>query len=308
MFGKKTKQPATQSREGRQVQGSAPAPAFSYYTARNASDVVRERGSVRTTEKQSKEQGRQGKKRSLLARLPFWLFLLVVVICTGKVLMLSTDPKVVVLGQSSVSDKYLQPTQVYASAAQKLLGRSLANRTKLTADLDGTAASLRTEFPELQDVSLEAPLVGSRPILYVQVTQPSLVLQTVHGNFAINSDGVTLAQIQKLPAAIPLVVDQSGIVPHPSKQALPSGTVAFVRTLAYQLKAANIPVSAFTLPAAKPFELDIRLEGQAYTIRCNLEADALTQSGAIIATLQQLGAHTPSQYLDVRTPGRVYYK
>ena len=308
MFGRKTKPTEAPSREGRQVQGHTPAPAFSYYTARNASDVVRERTSLRDAEKQSEKKGRQGSAHSALARLPFWLFVAVVMLCTGKVLLLTTDPKVVVLGQSSVNSSYAQPTSTYAAAAHRLLARSPANHTKLTADLDGTAAALQAEFPELQDVSLEARLVGSRPILYVQVTQPSLVLQTTHGNFALNSEGITLARLQKLPSDIPLLVDQAGTTPRVSKQALPSGTVAFVRTVAYQLHAAGLHVSAFTLPADKPFELDVRFEGKTYYVRYNLEADAPTQSGATIATLQQLGTHQPAEYLDVRTPGRVYYK
>jgi hypothetical protein len=84
--------------------------------------------------------------------------------------------------------------------------------------------------------------------------------------------------------------------------------VSFIQTLAYQFSEAKIAVSAYALPAGSPYELDVRLEDKPYMIRCSLVADALVQSGAAIATLQHLGNTVPREYLDVRVPGRVYYK
>jgi hypothetical protein len=105
-----------------------------------------------------------------------------------------------------------------------------------------------------------------------------------------------------------VVVDQSGLTPRPGRQLLPSSTVGFAQTVAYQLNAAHLVASAFVLPANSPYELDARLEGKPYMIRFNLEADALTQCGAAIATIQQLSGVNPSSYVDVRVPGKVYYK
>jgi len=309
MFRGARKQLPAQGREGRQVRRVASSnPAFSYYTSRTP-DVNRVRTPLgNTPQHETEEGGKSRSSRSLISRLPVWLLGVVVVVCLGKVLVLTTDPKVVVLGQTAVTGTYVESTAAYGVAAHQLLARDAANHTKLTADLDGTARALQQEFPELQHVSLEAPLVGSRPILYIQVTQPSLILQSPQGNYALNDSGITLARLSKLPPNVPLVVDQSGSSLRVSGQALPSSTVSFVQTVAYQLAAAKLDVSAFVLPVGKPYELDIRLEGKAYVVRCNLEADARTQSGALIATVQQLGQRTPAQYLDLRTPGRVYYK
>ena len=303
---RKNKNPPEQGRGRRQVsQGGSPNPAFSYYTSR-PSEVSRPRAVAR------QEQTETGKGRRLphlpFAQLPFWFLVIIFAVCVLKVLLLSTNPKVEVVGKSTISASYLQPSSVYISAAHKLLASSLTNRTKLTVNLDGTARALEQQFPELQTVSLAVPLVGNRPIVYLQVAQPSLVLQTGHGNFALNKAGIVLAKLHALPTGVPLVVDQSTSTPHPGKQYLPGSTVSFVQTVAYQLAAAHLTISTFVLPAGAPYELDVRLEGQPYVIRCNLEEDAAVQSGAAIAIVQSLGSNIPGSYVDVRTPGRAYYK
>jgi len=145
-------------------------------------------------------------------------------------------------------------------------------------------------------------------VIYIQPTDPSLIIQTTHGNYALSKSGLVLTSLSTLPAGVQLVVDQSSLVPQLGKQVLPSSAVSFVQIVAYQFKAANLSISAFVLPASSPYEVDVRLEGKPYIVRFNLEEDALTQSGAAIATIQQLGGTVPADYVDVRTPGRVYYK
>ena len=292
-------------RERRANRGSsATSPAFSYYSNRPP-ETPRVRAVQRV------EQSKRGRGRRLprlsLAGAPFWPLVVVVVVCAAKVLILSTHPKIVVVGKTTVSSSYIHSTDAYTAAAQRALASSLTNHTKLTVDLGGTARTLERQFPELQTVSLGVPLISNRPIVYVQIAQPSIVLQTGGGNYALNASGLALARVQALPNDVPLLSDQSGTTPSPGKQYLPSSTVNFVQTVAYQLKAKHLAVSTFVLPAQSPYELDVRLEGKAYLLRMNLTTDALTQSGAAIATLDQLSAD-PGSYLDVRVPGRVYYK
>lgn len=311
MFGRKPKSVPEQGREGRQVnrQAGSSRPAFSYYTNR-PSDVSTERRGARQerTSNPKTEKKSRGATRSWLGAAPFWLMLVVFVVCVAKVLLLGTDPKIIVVGRSSTSAAYLQPASVYEAAGQKVLAGSIANRSKLTVNLDGTAKRLQQQFPELEDVSMSVPLVGSRPIIYVQVAQPSLIITTSYGNYALNASGLTLSQLHSMPSNIPVAVDQSGARPVPGRQFLPGSTVSYMQTVGYQFSAAHMPVSTFVLPASAPYELDVRLSNQKYLIRMNLQANARLQSGAAIATLQQLGSNPPSEYLDVRTPDRAYYK
>lgn len=315
MFGRKKKTETDtvgQGRVSRQVrQGGASSPAFSYYTSRppRGADAPK---SVEREDRQSRSTANQtGKSRHLplfLTQLPFWLLVGLAAVCALKVLWLSNDPKIIIVGKNSVAANYLQPSSVYEAASKKILSGSITNRTKLTVDAEGATKSLQQQFPELQTASLTIPLISSRPIIYVQLAQPSLLLQTAHGNFALNGSGVVLAKLQSVPSGVPLLVDQSGATPHPGKQFLPGSTVVFVQMLNYQLTKAGLATSTYVLPQNTPYELDVHLSGQNYPIRFNLQADARIQSGAAIATLQKIGVGTPTQYLDLRTPNKVYYK
>jgi hypothetical protein len=309
MFGRtksKSTQSASESRH-RVMQGDGPRP-FSYYTSRisGVPEIPRTAPARQLQTQASPEQ--KHSTRTWLSGWAFWVLLIVVIACAGKVLLLSNNPKIVVVGKTPVTATYMQSNDVYAAAAQKILATSVTSRSKLTIDPNGVAEALKQQFPELLDVSMSIPLVSNRPVLYLQPAAPTLVLETAKGNYALSKTGVVLSRLHSLPAGVPLVVDQSGLTPQSGRQVLPSGTVTFATTVAYQFAAKHLAVSAFALPANTSYELDARLEGQTYAIRFNLQADALTQSGAVLATLHQLGEVVPSQYLDVRVPGKVYYK
>lgn len=324
MFGRKTKDVPEQMPSRRQVQRGNTSPAFSYYTSRISEPAERPKDNKankdkdkdkRKLDKREQQQpqpeadkNKQASSHSVLASLSFWLLLIVVIVCVGKMLMLNTDPKIVIVGETATSSTYLQPTAAYEAAAKKILSGSIANRTKLTVDAEGLSQQLKQEFPELEDVSISIPLVNSRPVVYIQPTDPSLIAQTTQGNYALNKSGIVLTALRSLPSGIPVLVDQSGLVAHLGKPLMPSSTVSFVQTVLYQFTAAHLSITAFVLPGNSPYELDVRLGGKPYMIRFNLEADSLTQSGAAIATIQQLGSTNPSSYIDVRTPGKVYYK
>jgi hypothetical protein len=303
MFKRKTKNQLESPLRDRRARTSPQSvnPAFSYYTSRPESGNVR-------PEQRGTAQEQVKSRPKLFGQLPLFLLLLVALICISKLLLLGTDPKIIMLGKTAVSTSYTKPITTYEVAAQKLLAGSITSHTKITVNLDGTAQALRRQFPELQAVSVTLPLIGNRPIVYAQVAQPSVIVQSAHGDYALNKSGMVLSRISTLPSGVPLLVDQSGVTPRPGHQYLPGTTISFIQTVEYQLAAAKLPVAAFVLPAGSPYELDVRLEGKPYVVRCNLVADALVQSGAAVAAMQRPGAVTPGTYLDVRTPDRVYYK
>jgi hypothetical protein len=308
MFGRKPKTPPEQLRDRRsRTESPAVNPAFSYYNSRTSeAPRVRPGAAADVITRESGE--RRPRPLKLLAQIPLILLLLIGVVCVGKLLLLSTNPKVIVLGKNDISASYLKSNETYQTAAAKLLAGSITSHTKITVNLDGTAAAMEKQFPELQDVSVTLPLIGNRPIVYAAVAQPSVIVQSTHGNYALNKSGLVLAHVSRLPAGVPLLVDQSNVSIKPGQQYLPSSTIAFIQAVAYQFSAAKVALSAFVLPAATSYELDVRLEGKPYLVRCNLTTDAVVQSGAAIATLQHLGTTVPASYIDVRVPGRVYYK
>ncbi|HSX42485.1 MAG TPA: hypothetical protein VLF59_00180 [Candidatus Saccharimonadales bacterium] len=315
MFRRKSKQQPDQNpgrrmplRPGQTSQSST----FSYYASRTTVSGERSMRNQGRTEKPGNKdkpaRATVSSPPSRVSRLPLLLLLAVTAVCGIKLLLLGTDPKVVVLGKNTVSATYLRPVSVYESAAEELLAGSITNRAKVTADLGGTATALERQFPELSAVSVTLPLVGNRPIVYAEAAQPSVLLHTNFGTYALNKSGLVLAQLHTQPAGVPLLVDQSGVKPRPGRQFLPGSTIAFLQTFQYQLTSAGYTITNFVLPNGSPYELDMRLDGKPFTLRSSLESDPLAQSGAAVGTLQQLGAVVPANYIDVRVPGRVYYK
>lgn len=293
----------TPSRRVSSVGGRTNTQTFSYYNNKQpASENTDRRSPGRTATPSTPLFSR-------LISLPITslLLLLVIVVCAAKLLLLSTNPKIIMVGSTPTSNAYQQTPAIYTQAAHNALASSITNRLKPSANVGGVGRVLEHEFPEMQTVSVALPLVGNRPIVYLAIAQPSLILQTTHGNYAVNKSGLVLAKLSSLPADVPLVVDPSGTSPTVGKRFLPGSTVNFIHTVTYQLTVAKLPVTNYILPASSPFELDLRLEGKSYLTKFNLQGDALEQSGAVIATLQHLGATTPESYLDVRVPGRIYY-
>ncbi|HUB92926.1 MAG TPA: hypothetical protein VMB52_00290 [Verrucomicrobiae bacterium] len=311
MLGRKPQPTSAQTNERRRVASDSNVRPFSYYTSRISGNPEPKREPTRRlqrTEAEPQQQPVKSSARVWLTGWAFWFLVLVAAVCAGKILLLSSSPKVIIVGETQITASYMQPNAAYASAAQKVLASSITNRSKLTVDPAGVATTLEKEFPELLNVSMNIPLVGNRPVLYLQPATPVLVIQAPDGNYALNRDGIILSRLHEIPADVPEVVDQSSLTLQVGKQALSSGAVAFINTVAYQFAAQHLTISTFVLPANAPYELDVRLEGQSYIVRFNLEADALIQCGAAVATIQQLGNKPPSTYLDVRVPGRVYYK
>jgi len=315
VFGRKNKKPIEQGRTlGRQMQrGGAVNPAFSYYNTVRAADVPRERTAGQRQQPIETEQSRGRKSatsRTIASALPFWLLTGLAIVCVVKVLWLSANPRVIIVGNTTTSSAYAKSATVYEAAAHAFLTSSVTNRSKITADLDGAARELERAYPELAQVTVSIPLVSNRPVVYAEIAQPSLILQMPHGNYALNKAGVVLARTPKIPAQVPVMVDQSSVAPKLGVQYLPGSAVSFIQTVDYQLRSAHMTISTFVLPPDSPYELDVRLGGQSYLLRFNLEESAQVQSGAAVATIQQLSAQgkLPQTYLDVRVPGRVYYK
>lgn len=251
----------------------------------------------------------------LMRRFGLVVLLIALLASAINVLSLSSDARVVPLTADG-SQSFLKDTQVYQTAADKLLAGSVWNRNKLTVNTDGISHQLLKEFPELSDVSVTLPLLSKRPTVYVQTAQPALVLVSVNGSFILDTDGKALLNAADLQAQsrqkLPLVTDQSGLDVTLNQQALPSDNVSFIRTVAAELAARHVGISAMVLPRGTS-ELDVHISNQPYFVKFNLQSgsgDAREQAGTFLATQSQLQRQnvTPSQYIDVRVDGRAYYK
>lgn len=246
-------------------------------------------------------------------------WLLACVLLVGLIayeMQLSTTPRIVSLVQASEAP-YLQDSAVYAAKASQLFNASAANRNKLTVDASGIAVQLKKQFPELQDVSVSLPLLGSTPTVYIKPAGPALLLSSGGETYLIDENGRAVARATASMSLgkvrVASVTDQSGLKAEVGEQILPRNVTTFITTVVGQLQAQHIAIQSLVLPTSAS-ELDVYVTGQPYYVKFNMhDADAnaaALQAGSYVAVSKQLTRQgtTPSQYVDVRLPGRAYYK
>lgn len=318
MFGKKKQSsPAGRQRPLSGADGRGTA-VFSYHSAsRNAArpqggntrrDVYASaRGQGAAAERLASMQGKRGVRRAAVV-----LGVVLITALALNSLVLDTRPRMEVAPGASAT-ALLQDKTVYEQAAADLLGASLTNRVKLTAQTGVAASRLTKQFPELGAATILLPVLGRQPVLRVDPAVPALIMGDGSQSYVLSTAGRAILPTAKIANAgklsLPVVTDQSGLPLRTGEQALPSSTVHFITEVAGQLKAAKAPVASMTLPKGMG-ELDVRLEGQPYFIKFNLMGNARAEAGAFLAVKQHLEREhkTPGSYIDVRVEGRVYYK
>lgn len=252
-------------------------------------------------------------RRFLLQRFGLLVLLVALVISAVNILSLSTEVRVMPL-VSGTSASFLHDKSQYQAAASQLVASSIWNHNKLTIDTAHINQQLLSQFPELSSASITLPLLSKRPIVYLQVTEPILILATRDGSFVLDGKGKALLLTGNLSSSVrlslPVVTDQSGLRVRLNHQALTTDDVSFIQTVSSQLAAKQQTIVSMVLPTASS-ELDVRVSAQPYAIKFNLQsANAREQVGTFLATQAKLKSQniTPSQYIDVRVNGRAYYK
>ena len=247
-----------------------------------------------------------------LKRLGLLIVLVAATAFVVNTLSLSANARIVPLTTSS-NKLLLRPSSTYAVAANRILKSTIWDHSKITVDANGLSNQMLNKFPELADVSLDIPLLGHQPLVYIEPAQPVLVLDASNGAFLIASSGKALLDLSGSVLAafnLPTVTDQSDLTIQLNHQVLPANYVMFIQAVITELAAKDFNVSSMTLPPTSS-ELDVHLSGQPYFIKFNLENnDPREQTGTFLAVINELKKQNmmPSQYIDVRVDGRAYYQ
>ncbi len=232
--------------------------------------------------------------------------ILLIILLLGLIYSLTIRPNPVV----RVDDTSFHNLSDYQLAAKQQLQR-LKNRNKLTFNEQSFILSLEHQFPELTDVNVELPLFSEQPKISLKVAKPSFRLNSRGVSYIINSDGVAVAKSAALPKVAKLVTinDQSGFYVNVGSRVISAQAVAFINTLIAESQQARVPIASLTLPKLAQ-ELDLRTTDQTYYVKFYLGGDALTQAGQFLAARHGFGqsGQPPSQYLDVRITGKIFYK
>jgi hypothetical protein len=250
-----------------------------------------------------------------LQRFGLVILAIALIVSAFNVLSLSSKPKIVQLNGSQANLSLTpQQTNEYQDTASKVLASSVWNGNKITVDTQAINNKLTATFPEIQSVNVAIPIAARRPVVYVALSQPALVLVEPNGAYEINDSGIAVSEASTAAAYaslnVPTVTDQSGVNIELHSQALSTTYVSFIQEVNGQLNAKDVTVSSMNLLAGSD-ELDVSLAGQVYYIKFNLEnSDPKQQAGTYLATINYLKTQsvTPTKYVDVRVDGRAYYQ
>jgi hypothetical protein len=232
------------------------------------------------------------------------VLILLLVAGLGYSLLLNSHPKVI------VDDQSFRPLSDYITATDRQLS-SVRNRNKITFDEQAVVSALQGKFPEISSARIERPFFSEQAVVRLTISKPSFQLNSANIGYIVSSSGVVVAKSTTLPNIKKLMIvdDQSGFNIRIGQPALSANATAFINTIIAECRHYKIPIASLILPAT-PEELDLRTTDQPYFVKFYLGGDVLDETGQFLAARAQFikTSKTPSQYLDVRVPGKIFYK
>lgn len=233
-----------------------------------------------------------------------WLIVVVAIFCLIYSLIVKPDPKVIA---SSTSYNSITNYQAAASAAMK----DFKDHNKITFDETSLATSLKKQFPEIDNVDIELPMLGEKPVIRLTIAEPKFALSSKGVRYVVADNGIVVAEAMNFADDddLPVVTDESGFDVQIGKAVLSSDEVNFINQVVLQCEKAAVPISSLALPP-KGQELDLKTKDKKYYVKFNLVGDPMVEIGQFLAARHQFTRNhqNPSQYLDVRIAGRIFYK
>lgn len=218
--------------------------------------------------------------------------------------LIKAEPKVV------VNDTSYTRAADYTRSAREALD-AWRNRSKLTLDRSGIETSMKRQFPEIDDLKIEVPFFAQTLTFKLDIAAPTFNLSNRSSLYIVGANGVVVAASAAHPSLskLPTLIDKSGFEASPGKQVLGTESINFINAVLAQCQKAGVKVESLTLPAA-PQTLELKAEGSAYFVKFDLGGDATLQTGQYLAAKHKFDSENaqPSQYLDVRVAGKIYYK
>jgi hypothetical protein len=209
-----------------------------------------------------------------------------------------------------LNSQIFHPASTYQEAANKILS-GIKNINKITFSENEVILKLQQQFPEITSGTVELPILAQTPVVHLKIANPSFTINSGGKTYIVDSDGVAVADAAKFPNAQKLlkVDDQSGFSTGLGKQVMSADSVRFINSVAKQCGHANVTISSLTLPSLAE-ELDLRTNDKPYYVKFYLGGDVLQQTGQFLASRHQFDSTNtqPAEYLDVRIPGKIFYK
>lgn len=280
---------------------------FSYYSQRTGAPAANAESTGRHVEKPSPIKRVSFK----IGYLPSYIALVGLIGAILYSFWLQPVPRITVSSQTGTIHR---DTSVYQTEIENIWRKSIFNQTKLTVRSGTIRTDILQKFPELADVQVELPLLGSRPAITLAPAKPALQLMSPNGVFYVSSVGRVMSEVDDVTknqlGDLPLVRDEGGLDAEVGKIVIPEQQAMFLQRLYTQLSAASVVVQSMTLPSTAANQADVRIDGKPYYIKFSMDTDPRQGVGTYLAARDKLLADgvTPAEYMDVRVEEKVFYR
>lgn len=275
---------------------------FSYRSSRKGVERTFDRG------KDSVESGKPSRFRSssLVSKMQLAGVVIIVVAGLAYSVSLNTSPQIRIEGEQS----FPREPSAYQDAITEELNSNPLNRNKLTLNTQAITDSLQDQFPEIQYVEVKTTPLRRKPIVNIQLAQPTARLVTPTGSFVLDGEGRALFDADKKAAELDLsslipISDNSGHQIEVGKPAVTQQQIAYIREVIGQFEKKSIPIKEMALGSGG-VELQVKPADKNYFIKFSFYSDPRQSSGSYIA-VREKGINA-NQYVDVRIPDKVFVK
>lgn len=316
--GRRAESPRPRQRQSGATNSSR-SPVFSYYAGGRPYQSVNRPGTTQpastppSTSKQSAGSGRLSKAlrlvlgRMRLRQVPSYVSVAAIVLGLIWTLTLSSSPRIVIEEADGTSSQ--RDTQHYLSTVHDLWAGPWRNKSKLTFDAAATEQEIQTAFPELADIRVQIPLLGRRPTIVLQPATAVLRLESGGDTFYVDANGKVLldSSAAATDAALLLVRDETGVPLTPGSQAMPAEHIQFLVQLAAQLRAQGVQSVGLILSGQAANQISMTTTDHPYYVKFQL-GNPNTVRRAVGSYLAVREHSRPGEYIDVRIPGKVFYR
>lgn len=261
------------------------------------------------TNKRSSSVDAQKTKRRL--KIPLYqLFLRWIVVISALVvivfILIASNTPIIRIASDEVP---ISTTTEYGSTATSLIKSSVLNRTKLTFDYLGFELKMKERHPEIASVDTSFALVGSKPVVRLSFYSPVLRVLSNGKSWLVDSRGVAIATTRDIDNKLAQITDEIGVAKELGDAVISGDDVEFILTISRVAKEKGINIDKYTTPII-PKQLDVRVVGEQYYTKFNLNEDPKEQVGAWLIAREKLTSlgQTPVEYIDLRASEKVYWK
>lgn len=198
----------------------------------------------------------------------------------------------------------------YEAAVKAQLSKAL-NRSFFTLDERSVSDEVRKQFPEISQLTIAAKPFSRAVNVKITTKTPAFVLSSASDSYVVDSEGLAISKYtnQATTGSLVRIEDKTGFELKAGRQVFSSEDMQFITQLVEGMRSSGTAIGRLELPAIAK-QLRLYQPGTNYYVKFYTGGNAAIQLGSLAAIGKQLmlEGKQPTQYIDVRVEGKVFYK